>query len=158
MQEINYICLLLFHLLYFPLVHMGISIPSSTVLAIVIGWLIFIYFREEEEVVYCVEGSYSMLTKMGSIPSTWPVFTDPRWDIFVDFSWVSSLLPCERVLSCVWLFAPPWTVAHQGPLPKDFSRKEYWSGVSFLPPRDLPDPGIELTSLLSPALEGGFFT
>ena len=36
---------------------MSISIPSSTVLEIVIGWLIFIYFREEEEVIYCMEGT-----------------------------------------------------------------------------------------------------
>ena len=39
-----------------------------------------------------------------------------------------------------------------------FSRQEYWSGLSFPPPGDLPDPGIELMSLLSPALAGRFFT
>ena len=38
-----------------------------------------------------------------------------------------------------------------------FSRQEYWSGLPFPPPRDLPDPGIEPISLMSPALEGGFF-
>ena len=43
-------------------------------------------------------------------------------------------------------------------MPMDFSRKEYWSGGPFVPPGDLPDPGIEPTSLLSSALEGGFFT
>jgi len=36
-----------------------------------------------------------------------------------------------------------------------FPRQEYWSGLSFPPPGDLPDPGIEH---MSPALEGGFFT
>ena len=39
-----------------------------------------------------------------------------------------------------------------------FSRQEYWSGLPFPPPEDLPDPGIESASLISPALAGGFFT
>ena len=43
------------------------------------------------------------------------------------------------VLSCVWLFATPWTVAHQAPLSMGFSRQEYWSGFPFPPPGDLPD-------------------
>ena len=47
------------------------------------------------------------------------------------------------MLSCVWLFATPWTVAHQASLSMDFSRQEYWSGLSFLSPGDLPDPGIK---------------
>ena len=46
-------------------------------------------------------------------------------------------------LSCVWLFASPRTVAHQVPLPMQFSRQEYWSGLPFPFPGDLPDPGIE---------------
>ena len=44
-------------------------------------------------------------------------------------------------LSHVWLFAAPWTVAHQAPLSKRFPRQEYWSGLSFLSPGDLPNPG-----------------
>ena len=39
-----------------------------------------------------------------------------------------------------------------------FSRQEFWSGLPFPPPGDLPDPGIEPTSLMSPALTGKFFT
>ncbi|CAI9164456.1 unnamed protein product [Rangifer tarandus platyrhynchus] len=39
-----------------------------------------------------------------------------------------------------------------------FSRQEYWSGLPFPPPGDLPDPGIKPGSLTSPALAGGFFT
>ena len=54
--------------------------------------------------------------------------------------------------------ATPWTVAHQAPLSMGFSRQEYWSGLPYPPPGDLPDPGIEPTSLTSPALAGGFFT
>ena len=60
--------------------------------------------------------------------------------------------------SRVWLFAAPWTVAHQTPLSMGFSRQEYWCGLPFPPPGDLPDPGIEPASLVSPALVGGFFT
>ena len=59
------------------------------------------------------------------------------------------------VLRRVWLFATPWTVAHQAPLSTGFSRQEHWSGLPFPPPGDLPDAGIEPTSLSSPALAGG---
>ena len=48
-----------------------------------------------------------------------------------------------------------WTVARQAPLSMGFSRREYWSGLPCPPPGDLPDPGIELTSLMSPALQAG---
>ena len=50
-------------------------------------------------------------------------------------------------------FATPWTVALQGPLSLGFSRQEYWSGLAFAPPGDLPDPGTESTSPVSPALQ-----
>ena len=45
--------------------------------------------------------------------------------------------------SHVRLSATPWTVAHRAPLPLGFSRQEYWSGLQFPSPEDLPDPGIE---------------
>ena len=48
-----------------------------------------------------------------------------------------------KSLSRVQLFATPWTTAHQAPLSMGFSRQEYWSGVPFPSPGDLPDPGIE---------------
>ena len=51
-----------------------------------------------------------------------------------------------KSLSCVPLFATPWTVAHQAPLSMGFSRQEYWSGLPFPSPGDLRDPGIELGS------------
>ena len=60
------------------------------------------------------------------------------------------------MLSCfsrVWLFAVPWTVDLQAPLSMGFSQQEYWSGLPCSPPGDLPDPGIELASLLSPELQ-----
>ena len=55
--------------------------------------------------------------------------------------------------SCT-LFAAPWTVACQGPLPIEFSGQEYWSGMPFPFPGDLPDPGTEPASLESSALAG----
>ena len=60
-------------------------------------------------------------------------------------------------LSPVQIFAISWTVAHQAPLPMEFSSQEYWSGLPFPTPGDLPDPGIKPTSLELPALVGGFF-
>ena len=66
------------------------------------------------------------------------------------------LLPSR--FSRVRLFATQWTVAHQAPLSMGLSWQEYWSGLPFPAPGDLPDPGIEPTSLMSPALAGGLFT
>ena len=52
----------------------------------------------------------------------------------------------------------PWTVALQAPLSVGFPKKEYWSGLPCPSPGDLPNPGIEPSSLMSPALAGRFFT
>ena len=62
------------------------------------------------------------------------------------------------ILSPVQLFVTPWTVVHQAPLSVGFPRREYWSGLSFPSPEDLPDPGIEPVSLASAVLADGFFT
>ena len=62
---------------------------------------------------------------------------------------------CALSLGHAQLFATAWTIAHQAPLSMDVFRQEYWSGLPFPPPRDLPDPGIQPAS---PALAGGFFT
>ena len=60
---------------------------------------------------------------------------------------------------CPILFgSTPRTVAFQAPLSMGFPRQEYWSGLSFSPPGDLPDPGIEPASPVCPAWAGGFFT
>ena len=58
------------------------------------------------------------------------------------------------MLSHVQVFVAPWTVAHQALLSMDFSRQEYWNGLPFPPPRDLPNPGIEPVSPVS-CLAGG---
>ena len=55
-----------------------------------------------------------------------------------------------KSLSYVQLFVTPWTVAHQAPPSMEFSSQEYWSGLPFPSPGDLPDPGIEPGS---PALQ-----
>ena len=81
-------------------------------------------------------------------------FLHPTSNWYVAGMWVK---PSERAqsLSLVWLFVTPWTVPHQAPLFMGFSREEYWSGLLFPLPGDLPDPGIEPSS---PVLVGGFFT
>ena len=60
-----------------------------------------------------------------------------------------------NLLSRVPLFATPWTVAHQAPPSMGFSRQEYWSGLPFPFPEDLPDPGIKPRS---PALQADALT
>ena len=55
------------------------------------------------------------------------------------------------LFSHLQLFATLWTVAHQAPLSMGFSRQESWNRLPCCPPGDLPDPGIELKSLMSPA-------
>ena len=70
-------------------------------------------------------------------------------------------LPCACLLSRfshVQLCATLWTVAFHAPSSMKFSKQEYWSGLLCPLPGDLSDPGIEPTSLQSPALAGGLFT
>ena len=62
------------------------------------------------------------------------------------------------IITCVQLFVTLWTVAHQASLSMEFSRQEYWSGLPFPTPGDLPDSGMELASLAAPALVGRFVT
>ena len=76
------------------------------------------------------------------------------------------LCVCVCVCACVCFhahaqscfFVTPWTRAYQAPLPMKFPRQEYWSELPFLPPVGLSNPGIKPTTLVSPALVGGFFT
>ena len=68
-----------------------------------------------------------------------------------DFPGKSTGVGCQcllrrYMLSCFkhcWHFVTPWTTAHQVPLSMGFSRQEYWSGLPFPSPGDLPDPGIK---------------
>ena len=65
---------------------------------------------------------------------------------------------CAQSLSCVHLFATPWTVARQAPLSMGFSRQEYWSGLPFPIPGDFPNQGIKPAFLVSPELAVRSFT
>ena len=90
------------------------------------------------------------------------------WCLWVSFIFILELMKFnqESNHSCfsfldlcnVWLFVTLWTVAHKASPSTGSSRQEYWSGVPFPPPGDLPNPGIEPTFRMSPALAARFFT
>ena len=73
--------------------------------------------------------------------------------------WCGHICTCLPTACCLCSVlsdsGTPWTEARQAPMPMEFSRQEYWSGLPCPPPGDLPDPGIKPVSL---ALAGGFFT
>ena len=85
-------------------------------------------------------------TSMTLVQSFTPWYRAPYFQTPLHYGekWKCSLL------SHVWLFAIPWTVAHQAPLSMGFSSPEFWSELPFLSPGDLPHPGKELGS---PALQ-----
>ena len=89
-------------------------------------------------------------------------FYHERGGIFIVRVYNENLNVCVYiymlVLSRIQLYVTPWTVARQPPLSMGFSWQEYWSGLPFHIPGDLPNPGIELSSLTSPALAGGSYT
>ena len=68
---------------------------------------------------------------------------------------LKEFLKCCLVTKSCPTVATPWTVALQAPLSMGFLRQEYWSGLPFPSPGDLPDPGIKP---MSPVLAGEFFT
>ena len=85
----------------------------------------------------------------------WP---SSQWVITWQKCWESSLesLLCACVLSHfspVWLLVTPWTLAYQTPLCMEFPCQEYRSGLPCPPPGNLPYPGIEPASCISPALQ-----
>ena len=74
-----------------------------------------------------------------------------QWSLQVGFHFWKA--KPEISLHVKWFFGTPWAVARQAPLSMGFSRQEQWSGLPFPPPGDLPAPGIEPTSLTSPAID-----
>ena len=66
-------------------------------------------------------------------------------------------LVCTKLLSRVQISVTPCTIACQAPLSIGFSRQEHWSGLPFLSPGDLPDPGTQPVSPAPSALADGFF-
>ena len=82
----------------------------------------------------------------------------PRSSCLMNICIVTGLLMTYHhlgMLSCIRFFATPWTVARQSYLSMEFSRQEYWTGLPFPSPGDLPYPGLEPGSLV---LADGFFT
>ena len=69
--------------------------------------------------------------------------------------WIGLVVVLAAQLCLTLCDATPWIVAHQAPLATGFFRQEYWSGLPFTSPGDLPNPGIKP---VFPALTGGFFT
>ena len=93
------------------------------------------------------------------------VWYSRRWSSQDDRCKIPSIYCCMCGCVCVCVVgghsavsssAIPWTIACQAPLSMEFSRQEYWSGMPFSSPGDLPDSGTEPMSLLSPALVGRF--
>ena len=98
--------------------------------------------RTENRLVKAKRMLWALLLKV------WPLHQQPR-----------CYLPTSaKSLTHVRLCATLWTVAHQAPLSMGFPRQEYLSGLPCPSPGDLPDPRIEPTSLMSPALADRFFT
>ena len=96
-----------------------------------------------------IKGNYTRRQREGKTSLLTVVWTALEEAAVVPQSPVNSHRESES-LSCVRLFAIPWTVAYQAPLSMEFSRQEYWSGLPFPSPGDLPNPGIEPRS---PALQ-----
>ena len=94
---------------------------------------------EEAQLESRLQGEISVTSDMQMTPPLWQKLSSS-----------SSLL-----LSHVRLFATPWTVAYWAPPSMVFSRQEYWSGLPFPSPGDLPDPGIQSGS---PALQADALT
>ena len=96
-------------------------------------------------------------TPLGCIPST-SSFAIPAIYCYITSQDVCVYVCVLSSFSHVGFLATLWTVAHQAPLSLGFSRQEYWSGLPCPPPGDLPNPGIEPSSVMSPTLAGWFFS
>ena len=106
-------------------------------------WLLDLHQREEP--LKC------LALKSNRADIQWSQSAIENWDSLLN----KGLKVKVKSLSCVRLFATPWTIAHQVPLFMGFSRQEYWSGLPFPSPGDLPDPGIKPRS---PALQADALT
>ena len=109
---------------------------------------------------WCHPAISSSVIPFSSCPQSFPASGSfPMSQFFVSGGQSIGKLSEKKVkvksLSCVRLFATPWTVAHQASLSMEISRQEYWSGLPFPSPGDLPDPEIEPRS---PALQADTLT
>ena len=120
---------------------------TESPLCISAGWIPVCSF--EEQTFWKDTGGHSRWEEMSVL------LLSSLWDVARILNhFISQFIGVRELLSGVWLFATPWTVAHQAPLFMDFSKQEYWSGLLFPSPGDLSDPGIEPSS---PQLAGRFF-
>ena len=122
----------------------------------------FLLFPHMTERVHVTSSFYKGTNPTMRAPSSWPNITliisqRPHLQILLHWELMAltyvwgygghnhSFIPWSKVksLSRVWLFVTPWTVAYKPPLSMEFPRQEYWSGLSFPSPGDLPGPGIE---------------
>ena len=101
--------------------------------------------------------SFALFHLTGDFPFLTPPFACDRTlkisDLILLTSEVDLVCVCAQSLSHVQLFETLWTIACHVPLYMGFTRQEYWSGLPFLLPGVLYDPGIELESPASPVLE-----
>ena len=104
-----------------------------------------------------IRGLYSFPVNL-SVSSYLFIFVSPVCIVIIWHSWEmhSACMHAESLLSCPTLCNP---MDYSPPLlSMEFSRQEHWSGLPCPLPGDLPDPGIEPASFMSPALAGRFFT
>ena len=86
--------------------------------------------------------------------NSWVPLANPTWWEKGRRLSEKSTCPCSLAKSCPTLLQTPWMAAHQAPLSMEFPRQEYWSGLLFPSPVELPNTGIETESPASPALAG----
>ena len=113
--------------------------------AVIIAKL-YVYVYIKHYIFFCLTFSSSTIPIL--FFSSPPCHPSPLPPSHSPFLWECVCL--HVLLSCVQLFAAPWTVTHQASLSMGFSRQEYWSGLPFPSPGDLPHPGVEPGS---PALQ-----
>ena len=137
---------------------MDCSPPGSSVHGIsqakILGWVAISFSRESSQP---RDQTYVSLIGRQNLYH-WATWGALYTFIIMQIKSESSTYLLLSYFSRVWFFATLWTIGCQVPLSLGFSRQEYWSGLPCVPPGDLPDPGIEPTSLMSPELAGRFFT
>ena len=111
----------------------------TVVLTLFVSYILYLFIKLSQQ-----GGElYSLLRQLGCKLKSWIVYH------LIDSE--ACVCACCSAVSDSLQF--PWTVYHQAPLSMGVSRQEYWSGLPFPPPGDLPDPMIQLRSLVSPALQ-----
>ena len=117
-------------------------------------------YTENDPERYCGRQSSKHTVPQDFMPSSWNLWITSSVMKFHSCDCVACMA-CACMVSCfshVWLFTTACTIARQVPLSMTFFRQGYWSGLPCPSPGDLPDPGVEPASLMSPAMAGGFFT